>query len=877
MATSGVSESKDDEVVVVNLFPRPSDNSAPSSPFHTRQFYLSRQRPFVRVGRASKLPSKGFVSSTDNAWFESPVMSRHHAEFVLDSESTPKGVFIKDIGSLHGTYHTPCSNSGGETRLEQQQLVKLSSGDSLRFGTDIFRSKETYPPLVVGFYAFLGGPELDHPTMATADETANRAFAFYDPDEEEDEQDDDSVIETGVTSSQTQALKRGPSIDLTQDEDDENWSTATKGKSIASTLNHFIGSDVIDLTSEPEEYPVGEPGATNTEYSLPPTCLEPPASECPPKLAAAIASHAARYFPPAVEDVPEDVPEMENSSIADNQTSSQENLVNYFDRYNGEISSVVVQPADTDIDSELADTDIDSELDSEVDSAVTEGSVSDMSDVDVDDVEVGDVDIDAEDDYSSTSQVDEDAEAYDSMDDDLNLSDIPYSDDDTSSSDGSTDSLSSPSSPAPDSSLDSAPLPPVSKEAVPQRGSADPVGVKNPFVTPFLFTAAAVNTTTLPPPRHPSPSDAAMFKSHPLYDQEPSDARAHALGEKTGKYEYFSARENNRTNLADPLPPPPISAVRETLNKESEESFTSVLEEGVGLSTPFFSRPVSSQTQAADEPVDTVDTMDAVSTANATTNTEPQDVTQDSAQDAAHVDLKASAATQKSPWSMSGERFINNPGTEDLPGLWASRAQSPDFDMTSAYAFQQSKMATESGASQHPRRVGIQDLLTQEPKNNRGAAIANHLPPITISPPSPYRAINEVDGTPVEENVQPTIHRSSGSYIFRPRRALKRTHEDAFADNDDLPGQDDSHAGSSDGPNPRLTNDETLHAALLAGESTSEASLLQAQSLLRSIAIPARRDNVQPSKKRRFAQAAACVALGGAAAFTFMVSTAPVL
>ncbi|KAI1778644.1 hypothetical protein F4818DRAFT_406673 [Hypoxylon cercidicola] len=813
MAASGVSDRNDDEVVVVTLIPRTVNSE---DAFAKRQFILGRETPRVRIGRASRIPTKGFIASVDNAWFDSPVMSRHHAEFILDSNSTPKGVFIKDIGSLHGTFHAPRGGNGTENRLEQQQLVKLSSGDSLRFGTDIFRSKETFPPCVVDFYTLEHEHQLDHQPMPAVGETSNRAFAFYDPDDEDD-QDDDSVIETGMSTSHTHPIQRGPSIDLTQD-DDDTWAEAN-GKLSASMANTLINSSVIDLTSEAEELPVGEPEAPSSDYDALPPYSAPTVSECPPLLAAAIASRTARYFPPAVETMSE--------SIADDSASERYfNHADLADRH----------------DEEMCCEDI--ELAAEDDPVDTEESIDGMSDVD----------FAASEDESAISEMNE-YESYDSMDDDENLDDIPYSDDDTSSSsEDSTDSLSSPSSPAHASSLDSPPMPPVLKESVSGDGLAESPNPKNTFVTPFLFTAAAGQTTPVVSPRDPSPSDAAMFKSRPLPDQEPSDTRAQALGEKTGKYEYFAARESNRTNLTDTLPPPPTSAIRETLNEDSEEAVASVGAEGASV---WFSAPDACQSKAADEPVDTAD-------ATVGTNTAPEP------QDAAPVDLKASVAAQDSTWSMSGERFINNPGSEDLPSLWVSRPQSPEFDMTSAYTFHQSKIATESGASQ-PRRVGIEDLLTREPKNSRGDATANHLPPITISPPTPLWVKNLANGASIQENARPC-----GS---------KRSHEDAFADEDkkedERRGQDNTHTNSDTGPNPGLTSDQTRHIVVpedkFGGLAIREAQLPRAELALDSFAIPARRDHVQPSKRRRFAQAAACVALGGAAAFTFMVSTAPVL
>lgn len=41
----------------------------------------------IPVGRASKTVSKGLQGTQDNAWFDSPVMSRDHAELMLDVET----------------------------------------------------------------------------------------------------------------------------------------------------------------------------------------------------------------------------------------------------------------------------------------------------------------------------------------------------------------------------------------------------------------------------------------------------------------------------------------------------------------------------------------------------------------------------------------------------------------------------------------------------------------------------------------------------------------------------------------------------------------------------------------------------------------------
>ena len=37
----------------------------------------------MEIGRASRTESKGLIARNDNAWFDSPVMSRTHAEIYM--------------------------------------------------------------------------------------------------------------------------------------------------------------------------------------------------------------------------------------------------------------------------------------------------------------------------------------------------------------------------------------------------------------------------------------------------------------------------------------------------------------------------------------------------------------------------------------------------------------------------------------------------------------------------------------------------------------------------------------------------------------------------------------------------------------------------
>lgn len=64
-------------------------------------------------------------------------MSRKHAK--LEADLVKKVVYIKDEGSTHGTY---LNNESVKS------LHPLASGDEVRFGIQIDRSKESYPPLL---------------------------------------------------------------------------------------------------------------------------------------------------------------------------------------------------------------------------------------------------------------------------------------------------------------------------------------------------------------------------------------------------------------------------------------------------------------------------------------------------------------------------------------------------------------------------------------------------------------------------------------------------------------------------------------------------------------------------------------------------------
>ncbi|RKF59370.1 putative fha domain protein [Erysiphe neolycopersici] len=102
-----------------------------------RVITLDSQVSKITVSRASKSSSKSLHSAGDNAWFDSPVMSRDHAEISLDPEC--ETLLLRDVGSMHGT-------SINNTPLVSFVPTVLHNGDVVVFGTEVKRGTETFPP-----------------------------------------------------------------------------------------------------------------------------------------------------------------------------------------------------------------------------------------------------------------------------------------------------------------------------------------------------------------------------------------------------------------------------------------------------------------------------------------------------------------------------------------------------------------------------------------------------------------------------------------------------------------------------------------------------------------------------------------------------------
>ncbi|KAL2178045.1 uncharacterized protein P884DRAFT_131632 [Thermothelomyces heterothallicus CBS 202.75] len=127
------------KTVVLSLSTDPSSGS--DVLFPERRIVFHQGKDNIIVGRASKVSVKGYVAGIENAWFYSPVMSRHHAQIFARMDCNK--VEIKDLRSLHGTF------LNGDERIPADEFRELKDGDVLRFGAPIWRGLEQFVPTTV--------------------------------------------------------------------------------------------------------------------------------------------------------------------------------------------------------------------------------------------------------------------------------------------------------------------------------------------------------------------------------------------------------------------------------------------------------------------------------------------------------------------------------------------------------------------------------------------------------------------------------------------------------------------------------------------------------------------------------------------------------
>ncbi|KAI7780901.1 hypothetical protein LA080_015468 [Diaporthe eres] len=138
---------------------------SPTSITHPeRRILLTQSRPTLKIGRSSNRSALGLTPTLDNGYFDSPVMSREHAE--IEADIPRQVVRIRDAGSMHGTYLN-------DEPLDTEVARPLVVGDEVTFGSSVYRNQRTFKPATVTV-------GIEFQTAGQADHSPSRVFTVPD-------------------------------------------------------------------------------------------------------------------------------------------------------------------------------------------------------------------------------------------------------------------------------------------------------------------------------------------------------------------------------------------------------------------------------------------------------------------------------------------------------------------------------------------------------------------------------------------------------------------------------------------------------------------------------------------------------------------------
>ncbi|KAJ5154350.1 uncharacterized protein N7500_009789 [Penicillium coprophilum] len=160
----------------------------------------------VAIGRASKRETRKRNPATENAWFESRVMSRDHA--FLNIPPDQNMVFIVDCGSTHGTFLN-------DAKLVTDVETPLFSGDIIRFGVNVDRGQEVFEAISVRCKVEWLKPQcvvIPHDGLAIKQDPSPSTNSFSVPEDDSDIEpadlpSDDSSKESIARSWETTVLQ----------------------------------------------------------------------------------------------------------------------------------------------------------------------------------------------------------------------------------------------------------------------------------------------------------------------------------------------------------------------------------------------------------------------------------------------------------------------------------------------------------------------------------------------------------------------------------------------------------------------------------------------------------------------------------------------
>ncbi|KAL9040060.1 MAG: hypothetical protein Q9214_004631, partial [Letrouitia sp. 1 TL-2023] len=238
---------------VITLTPTPYDDDI------RRVITLNQDKRHVDIGRASKSASKGLAASQDNAWFDSPIMSRLHGTLRLVNDH----VELEDGGSTHGTFIRT-------KKLIQGEKYPLKTGDVIVFGATVTSGPVTYHARSFNTHILVRPWIREREPCFRA--KAHKSVGFRVPVEDLDSSSDESADDAIQVVHSRPRTFLVPSSDEESDEERLVVSThlAVKFNQNKQQVDPAIAEDVVDMTSEddgPEVIRITQPPSNSPKPS----------------------------------------------------------------------------------------------------------------------------------------------------------------------------------------------------------------------------------------------------------------------------------------------------------------------------------------------------------------------------------------------------------------------------------------------------------------------------------------------------------------------------------------------------------------------------------------------------------------------------------
>ncbi|CAG8953134.1 hypothetical protein HYFRA_00003332 [Hymenoscyphus fraxineus] len=662
--------------------------------FAPRTLLLTPRDDTTPIGRASKSVAKGILGAEDNAWFDSPVMSRDHAELRLNSSTSVskthncddhansvKTVTIHDRGSMHGTFLN-------DNKLEEMEDAALNKGDILVFGAEVKRGPEVFPAcsfkVDLAFAPYNSGNTFSAPDSDLDEDEEMYGSSDIDKDERDQVSSVDgisiespSAVDHIACPQPIKVVRSIQAIDLTGDD-----SPILSGS-----------SQIIDLLSPSPDFQAME-AAPDTSTNMDRTVQQG---------RVVMHSEDESLF---IGDSEEDYSELDDrSDVALSEGSEgSEDSDDCLSEDSMELDGEDAEEMSESSDSENADDDIhDSFSEQDIDSSAqhfstypqilstpvkTQNYAAGSEDfMDSDDNDEGDDHDLGHVNESTGALLDESANRHllecVLAKQNRTVTAAPMRETTFNSVDGILDEILHAADEDSEAS-DAESHAPIPNSAVLGESSAGPVSSGPVDFLPakdLSYQRGPLVGISLAA-RQPSPSDAAMVKKSPPKSTEqtsffkPLDHSqiSQALGDKTGKHAFFEAREKNKAKL-----------VSETENQ-------------IQYAFPILE---------SDTPMEYKRALGEWNEFPAKQNNNTFGATKSSTSQASKSSVFLNRASEwNTPYQMQ-ESFLAIPPVSSTK---LERATSPDYDMTSAVSFNESK------AKSIRSRVSIHDIIESSPR-----------------------------------------------------------------------------------------------------------------------------------------------------------------